>query len=140
MSHLPLKLSGPKEDGSMGVYTAEEIRKWIIGKLGLTEGQAKARGGSISSVVTDFTDGAGKATSGPSKHGGPTHTSLYHGNPVYHASAGKTGARTGITIFYVNSQGSDGKIIGIGSHIDSTHYEIEWHVSDWHVGAQLTLA
>ena len=85
MSHLPLKLSGPKEDGSMGVYTAEEIGRWIIGKLGLTEGQAKARGGSISSVVTDFTDGTGKATSGPGMHGGPAHTSLYHGNPVYHA-------------------------------------------------------
>ena len=139
MPHNPLNLSGPKADGSMGVYTSDEIRSWIIGKLGLTEGQAKARGGSITSVISDFMSGKGKATSG--KQGtGLAHTSLYHGNPVYHASAGKTGARVGITIFYVNPQLSDGKIIGIGSHIDSTHYEIEWHVTDWHVGAQLVLA
>jgi hypothetical protein len=148
MAHNPLVMVGPKENGMLGIYTADEIKDWIIGKLDLSETDKKSRGGPISSVVSDFMSGKGKATSGPNKHvphkgfmaPNLPHTSLYRGNPIYHASAGSAGKGNGITIFYVNAQGNDGKIIGIGSHVNSTNYEIEWHVPDWHVGRTVQLA
>lgn len=144
MAHTPLKMTGPKTDVNgitrMSVYSSDDIKDWIIGKLGLTAGQARSRGGSITSVISDFLNGRGKATSGPSKAGGASHTSKYRGSPVYHASAGKAGTSSGITIFYVNAQGTDGKIIGIGQHKNSTSYDVEWHASDWHVGRVITLS
>jgi hypothetical protein len=141
-------MTGRKADGTMGIYTSDEIKDWIRDKLNLTKGQARARGGSITSAISDFMSGKGKATSGTNKHVPHgafrtpvvSHTSMYRGNPIYHASAGKSGAGDGMTIFYTNPQGRDGKIIGIGHHVDSTTYEIEWHVPDWHVGHTVTLS
>ena len=150
MSHPPLNMIGPKNGtAAMGIYTSDEIKDWIAGKLGLSGGALKARESSISSVVSDFTGGKGKPTSGPSTHdvnskfhksAPKAHTSMYRGNSVYHTSAGKAGAGGGTTIFYVNAQGNDGKIIGIGQHITSDSYKIEWNVPDWHVGKVLVLA
>jgi len=150
MPHTPLYMSGPK-DGTkrMGVYTADEVKAWIAGKLGLSTSHLRSRGSNISMVVTDFMSGRGKPTSGPNTHKPGTaahkkapksHASKYRGQDVYHTSAGKAGSANGVTIFYVNAQGRDGKIIGIGRHLTSTSYSIEWSVGDWHVGRTLQLA
>lgn len=143
-------MTGPKDGTTkMGVYTADEIKDWIAGKLGLGASQLRVRGSNISMVVADFMSGRGKATSGPNTHRPGTaahraapasHTSKYRGSDVYHTSAGAAGTANGVTIFYVNAQGSDGKIIGIGRHRSSTSYDIEWSVGDWHVGRTLQLA
>ncbi|MBY6047958.1 hypothetical protein KUV47_02855 [Vannielia litorea] len=150
MTHDPLVMSGHANadgTGPMGILSPEQMEEWIAGKLDMGASERKSRGSNIKSVVAAFMDGAGKATSGPNKHvphgkfqePNRSHTSKYRGHDVYHTSSGKIGKSNGITIFYVNPQGHDGKIIGIGNHINSTTYEIEWHVRDWHVGRTVSL-
>ena len=148
MTHTPLTMHGPTVGGKLGAYDANQIRDWIVGKLGLNRNDQKLRAASMSQIVNDFMSGKGKPVSGLNKHvphgtfTKPTlaHTSLYHGKPVYHASSGTPGTPGGCTIFYVNSMGNTGKIIAIGQHASSKSYTIEWNATDWHVGRTVALA
>lgn len=151
MPHDGLVMSGNKNiDGKphMVVFSEDEIKTWIADKIGLNKGQRNALGGKIGSVISDFLNGRGKATSGPAKHKAEgeteawnkSHTSTYRGREIYHASAGSGRGGSSITIFYVQGNGNDGKIIGIGEHKTSTSYTILWHAKDWHVGNVVKLA
>lgn len=142
-------MTGPKtqEDGStrMGIYTNAEICAWITDKIGKAE--ARARESSMKSVVNDFMSSIGKATSGPDRSteglkSGAVKTSIYRAKEVRHTSAGKKnqGHKSGMTLFYVAGKGEDGRIIGVGYHLNSSSYGILWNRSDWHVGKTVTLA
>ncbi|SIN82023.1 hypothetical protein [Vannielia litorea] len=151
MPHDGLIMSGHANadgTGPMMAFNAEKLEDWIAGKLGLTGSALKTRKSNINAVVADFMGGRGKAVShktvhvnarGEKKTDQKAHTSKYRGSDVLHTSAGPRGRGGGVTIFYVNPQGRDGKIIGIGHHLTDSSYEIEWSVGDWHVGRMVQL-
>ncbi|TYB90794.1 hypothetical protein [Oceaniovalibus sp. ACAM 378] len=143
MPHEPLTMSGPRNVNGkteMARYSSDEIKQWIVGKANFSANELSTRGSNISGAIEKFAGGHGTACKWKAPGDKNSHIIKYHHNTVYHASNGPKGKGTSVSLFYTNPQHKDGKIIGIGGHITSDTYEIEWHAPDWHIGKTFELS
>lgn len=120
-------IHGEIGNGKFGVMSDAQIHDWLCGKLPHIP-SSKYRS-NMQSCINDVLIGRGKDTAG----------CTFDGLHVLHTSAGKTGQGDGCTIFYVKRDHDVAKVVGIGSHISSTSYEVYWSAGQWCNGGRIDL-
>ena len=130
-----LTFHGKLPNGSFGIFSAAQIRDWIIDKSPRQMNPA-----NVMQCVNYFQGhtGAGGGGFGNYQHGR---------NQVYHISHGMMGGNQGCTLFFTCSTPNAtvpasgiGAICGIGRHVDNSgphgapRYTLDWTKSVWVTG------
>lgn len=114
-------------DGKFGVMSNGQILDWLSSKL--PHLPSRKYQSNMQSCINDVANGRGKDTAGRT----------YQGAQILHTSAGKSGQADGCTLFYVKRDNDVAKIVGIGSHDDSTSYDVYWQTGGWCSGGKISL-
>lgn len=114
---------GPKQSGRNGVMSEEDFKAFVIAKVG--------DGGKIWQKNVD------KAYNAIINHDGQAGANdkyPHKGKAVCHVSEGKRGAGNGVSVFFTAKGEVVASIIGIGYHIGSASYKLEWQLPTWDTG------
>lgn len=120
---------GEKATGANGQMSEDDFVAFVIAKIG--------KGSSV------WEKNVRKAYNAITNHAGETGANTkfpHHGKGVCHVSEGKRGGSQGISVFFTAKGGQIASIIGLGHHIGSRSYKLEWQNAGWNTeGADITL-
>ena len=114
---------GPKQEGKDGVMSQDDFVAFVIAKVG--------DGGKIWQKNVE------KAFEAISNHDGQSGANdkyPHKGKSVCHVSEGKRGAGNGVCVFFTAQGEVVASVIGIGYHIGSSSYKLEWQLATWDTG------
>lgn len=117
---MPKVIWGPKATGSTGNMSEDDFVAYVIAKVG--EGSKEWK----KNVVKAY-----NAIKNHSGESGANSKFPHHGKGVCHVSEGKRGRNQGVSVFFTAKGGQIASIIGIGHHIGSRSYEMEWQNNGW---------
>lgn len=116
-----MNIWGPTASGKMGVMTEDDVVEFAKSNIGV--------GGKI------WEKNVRKAASAIMNHhgqGGGTNY-YHHGKRIFHVSEGKRKGPVGdkISIFFTCLGNVNASIIGLGHHVDSASYDLDWKTASW---------
>ncbi|MBI5926619.1 MAG: hypothetical protein HY836_13590 [Aquabacterium sp.] len=117
---MALTIWGMKRTDKMGVMDSDDFLAFVVSKVGQ---------GSVTWVKN-----VNKAFEAISNHVGETGANdkfPYKGSGVCHVSEGKRSSSEGVSVFFTAKGGQLANVIGIGYHIGSSSYKLEWQMDGW---------
>jgi hypothetical protein len=123
------KIWGPTATGAEGDMTEADFLAFAIAKVG---------DGGVG-----WRKNASKAFNAISNHEGEAGANdkfPYKGKSICHVSEGARNKTDGCSVFFTAKGGEIARIVGIGHHIGSASYELEWQEPNWDTtGKNITL-
>ncbi|EJO93406.1 MULTISPECIES: hypothetical protein [Pseudomonadaceae] len=111
---------GPKTTGSDGVMSEDDFIAFAIAKVGDGGTTWRKNVAKAYNAITNHDGQAGANDKYPHK-----------GKAVCHVSEGKRGAGNGVSVFFTAKGEVVASVIGIGYHIGSASYHLEWRLPSW---------
>lgn len=121
---------GPKTTGAVGVMSEDDFIAFAISKVGDGGQSWRKNVGKAYNAITNHDGQSGANGKYPHK-----------GKAVCHVSEGKRNGKDGVSVFFTAKGEVVASIIGIGHHIGSASYRLEWRLPSWDTGtnANITL-
>lgn len=121
---------GPKASGTNGVMSEADFLAFAIAKVGDGGTSWRKNVAKAYNAIVNHDGQAGANDKYPHK-----------GKGVCHVSEGKRSANDGVSVFFTAKGEVVASVIGIGQHIGSASYRLEWRLPSWDTGnsANITL-
>ena len=111
---------GPKIGGANGVMSEDDFLAFVISKAGEGGKEWKKNVSKAYNAIVNHDGQTGASDKYPHK-----------GKGVCHVSEGKRGRNQGVSVFFTAKGEVVASVIGIGHHIGSRSYELEWQLPTW---------